>query len=125
MRKSTVERAFEIAREGQCLTVQQIRRQLAVEGYPAIHAHLEGATIGQQLRAAMQEAAASGEGNRLMPTAEQRAHYAHRAVELRAMAAAASDADIRQTLEDMALSYDKLVDEADRIASLRRRLPDG
>jgi len=63
VRKSTVERALEIAREGQCFTVQQIRSQLAVEGYPAIHAHLEGAAIGEQLRAAMQEAAASGEDN--------------------------------------------------------------
>ena len=58
MRKSTVERAFELAREGKCLTVQQIRKQLAAEGYAAIHAHLEGAGIGQQLRAAMRESAA-------------------------------------------------------------------
>lgn len=64
MRKSTVERAFEIAREGQCLTVQQIRRQLSIEGYPAIHAHLEGATIGQQLRAAMQEASGNSGDDR-------------------------------------------------------------
>lgn len=60
-----------------------------------------------------------------MPSPEQRAHYAHRAVELRAMAAAASDTDIRKTLEDMAVSYDKLVEEADRIASMQRRLPEG
>ena len=59
-----------------------------------------------------------------MPTQEQRAYYAQRAVELREMAKKATDADIRQTLLEMAGSYDKLVEEADRIAFMRRRIPD-
>ena len=48
-----MERAFELAREGNCLTVQQIRKQLSIEGYSAVHAHLEGASIVKQLQAAM------------------------------------------------------------------------
>jgi len=39
------------------------------------------------------------------------------------MASTASDEDIRRTLNEMAVSYDELVAEADRIASMRPRLP--
>ena len=59
-----------------------------------------------------------------MPTAEQRAHYAKRAAELRKMAKSATDRDIRKTLDAMAASYDTLVEEADRIANMKRKLPD-
>lgn len=58
-----------------------------------------------------------------MPTVEERDRYAHRAMELRAMAETVRDADIKRTLEDMVASYDRLVEEADRIASMRARLP--
>jgi hypothetical protein len=58
-----------------------------------------------------------------MPTADQRDYYARRAVEVRALAKAATDPDIRETLETMAKSYDTLVNEADRIEHMRDRLP--
>ena len=58
-----------------------------------------------------------------MPTPEQREYYARRAVEVREMAKNATDSDIRDTLEAMAKSYDKLVDEVDQIALLRREIP--
>lgn len=59
-----------------------------------------------------------------MPTPEQRDYYARRAADVREMAANATDADIRATLESMATSYDHLVEEADRIALMRRQVPD-
>jgi hypothetical protein len=58
-----------------------------------------------------------------MPGAEQRDYYYRRAIEVRKLAQAATDNDIRETLETMAASYDKLVEEADRIEHMRRRLP--
>jgi hypothetical protein len=58
-----------------------------------------------------------------MPTAEQREYYARRAVEVRALAKAATDPNIRATLEGMATSYDHLVEEADLIAHMRTQLP--
>jgi hypothetical protein len=60
-----------------------------------------------------------------MPTHEQREYFARRAVEVREMAAKATDPDIRTTLESMATSYDHLVEEADRIAHMQRRLDKG
>ena len=63
-------------------------------------------------------------GSGAVPTQEQRAYFAQRATEVRQMAEKASDPDIRKTLEEMAGSYDKLVEEADRIAVMRGRVPD-
>jgi hypothetical protein len=60
-----------------------------------------------------------------MPTPEQREYYAHRAIEVRKLATAATDPDIRETLESMAKSYDKLVEEIDLIGVMRGRLPKG
>ncbi|MES2095289.1 MAG: hypothetical protein V4459_00875 [Pseudomonadota bacterium] len=57
-----------------------------------------------------------------MPTLNQREYYARRALEVRKLAQAATDADIREALETMASSYDKLVVEADRIQHMRARL---
>lgn len=56
-----------------------------------------------------------------MPTKE-RDRYARRAMELRAMSETTRDADIKQTLETMVASYDRLVEEADRIAGMRARI---
>jgi hypothetical protein len=58
-----------------------------------------------------------------MPTADQRDYYARRAAEVRALAKAATEPDIRKTLETMAESYDTLVTEADRIEHMRDQLP--
>lgn len=45
----TVARAFELAREGTCQTIEDIRRQLEREKYEAIGAHLTGLSIRRQL----------------------------------------------------------------------------
>lgn len=47
--KTTVERAFELARSGKCRSVQQIRDQLSKERYPFVREHLDGVAIRKQL----------------------------------------------------------------------------
>ncbi len=47
--KSTIERAFEIAREGKAGRLEEIARQLMREGYSDVHGHLDGSTIRSQL----------------------------------------------------------------------------
>jgi hypothetical protein len=59
-----------------------------------------------------------------MPTLEERDRYAQRALELRAMAHAARDPDIKQTLEAMISSYDTLVEQCDRIKAARAVVPE-
>ena len=54
-----------------------------------------------------------------MPDPRERDHFARRALELRTMAQRAMDNEIRGTLESMAVSYDRLVEEADRAARMR------
>ena len=46
---STVERAYELAREGPCGSVDDIRRQLDREGYASVSSHLGGPTLRKQL----------------------------------------------------------------------------
>jgi hypothetical protein len=50
--RSTVERAFELARSGEFSTVQDIKRRLRDEGFAGINEHIAGRTIFHQLRAA-------------------------------------------------------------------------
>lgn len=59
-----------------------------------------------------------------MPTPEQRDYYQRRSAEIRALAHKAVDPEIRTTLQGMAGSYEKLVEEADRIAHLRMQISD-
>jgi hypothetical protein len=47
---STLERAFDLARSGECANVGEIRRRLKQERYEAVDAHLQGPAIGRQLR---------------------------------------------------------------------------
>ncbi|WP_445191711.1 hypothetical protein ACT009_14195 [Sphingomonas sp. Tas61C01] len=56
--KSTIERAFEIAREGKALRLEEIARQLQREGYADVHGHLDGAKIRAQLMSLVQAARA-------------------------------------------------------------------
>ena len=49
--KGIIERAFEIARQGQCRTVDEIRKTLARECYSSVDAHLSGGSIKRQLKA--------------------------------------------------------------------------
>ena len=46
---STVERAFEIAQEGTCRTIEDIRRQLKCEDFSNVAAHLAGPSIHKRL----------------------------------------------------------------------------
>ncbi len=50
---STVERAFEIARSGECRTIEAIKRVLNQESYAQVELHLGGALIKKQSRQAM------------------------------------------------------------------------
>lgn len=43
------ERAYELARSGECASVNAIRQRLRREGYATIHADLHGATINSEL----------------------------------------------------------------------------
>ena len=51
MRETIIERAFQIARSGECRNVQEVRRRLSREGYEAADAHLSGKLIREQLAA--------------------------------------------------------------------------
>jgi hypothetical protein len=48
--QSTVERAYELARQGPCISLDDIRRTLEQERYGSVNAHLSGPTIRRQLR---------------------------------------------------------------------------
>ncbi|WP_144037297.1 hypothetical protein [Sphingomonas sp. TZW2008] len=47
---STVERAFELARDGSCTTVRDVRDRLKSERYDGVDAHISGA-LSRQLKA--------------------------------------------------------------------------
>ncbi len=57
-----------------------------------------------------------------MPTPEQRDYYASRAAEARALAESEEDPKTLAALNELAESYEKLVEEADRIALIQQRL---
>ena len=52
------ERAFELARGGQCRSVEDIRRKLKAERFDSVEGHLAGGTIKKQLGEALKLAAA-------------------------------------------------------------------
>lgn len=52
-RIGTVERAFQLAREGACRSVSDIRERLSAEGYEGVFSHLNGMSIRRQLTAAL------------------------------------------------------------------------
>ena len=52
---TTVERAFEIAREGRCRDRSDIGRQLSAEGYSSVSPHLAGSSIRKQLFALLRK----------------------------------------------------------------------
>ena len=56
MAEHTIERAFELARSGAYLKVQEIRRQLLRERYDNVDLHLAGAFTRRQLLDAATEA---------------------------------------------------------------------
>ena len=44
---STIERAFQIAREGSCRSVDDIRKTLKAEGFDSIDAYVSGSIVKQ------------------------------------------------------------------------------
>lgn len=54
-RQSTLERAYELARSGPCISVDEIRSQLKRERFEAVDGHLHGSMIVGQLRALCKE----------------------------------------------------------------------
>ena len=61
---NTVARAIELARSGECQTIEQIENALAHEGFSQIHQHLAGPAIRRQLRQ-MMETAGNGQCGKL------------------------------------------------------------
>ncbi len=57
-RPTTLERAFQLARSGECRSVTQIRARLMAEGAHDVQGQLYGMTIRNKLREAMKAAAA-------------------------------------------------------------------
>jgi hypothetical protein len=53
--KNTIERAFELARGGECRSINDIRQQLKIEGCANYDAHLSGLSIKRQLVALMKQ----------------------------------------------------------------------
>jgi len=47
---TTIERAFALARTGECTNVAEIRKRLRAEGFDQVDAHLSGPAIARQLR---------------------------------------------------------------------------
>jgi hypothetical protein len=47
----TIERAFQLAREGACHSINDIRDRLLREGYPNVLSHTAGVSIKKQLKA--------------------------------------------------------------------------
>lgn len=60
--KTIIERAYELARTGPCLSVEEIRHQLRKECYTNITEHLSGLSIRRQLSALMRKKVASKTG---------------------------------------------------------------
>jgi hypothetical protein len=58
-RTGTVERAFELARDGKHRSVDDLRRQLIAEQHSSIDLHLGSRTLRKQLRALLAEQSAS------------------------------------------------------------------
>ena len=53
----TIERAYQIAKSGECVGVEAIRRRLKDEHYVGVDAHLAGAQIKRDLTSLMKSAA--------------------------------------------------------------------
>lgn len=51
--KATIERAFGLARGGQCRTLEDVKRILKTEHYESIESHLAGRSVRKQLTALM------------------------------------------------------------------------
>ncbi|MEN3747535.1 hypothetical protein TPR58_10180 [Sphingomonas sp. HF-S3] len=59
----TVERAFELAEQGRCRTLTDIRKILVAEKHAGVDLHLAGSGIRKQLRAVMHSTRPSTEAS--------------------------------------------------------------
>ncbi len=57
-RVSTIERAFQLARSGECDSIESVQHQLEREDYTQVTLHLGGSLIRKQLRQAFARAKA-------------------------------------------------------------------
>lgn len=64
---TTLERAFALARSGDCTTIDEIRRRLKAERFDLVEAHLSSTSLTRQLRA-LCDASRSDRPRRLAPT---------------------------------------------------------
>jgi hypothetical protein len=55
----TVQRAFELARSGECATVADVRKRLRSEQRDQVDSHLSGRSIRTQLRQILDEVSAA------------------------------------------------------------------
>ena len=53
MDRNIIQRAFELARSGNCRSLRDIQQKLKAERYEAVEAHLSGSTIRKQLLAVL------------------------------------------------------------------------
>jgi len=60
MELNILERAFELAKTGDCASIDDIRRRLKAEQYSHVDAHLAGATVRRQLLGLVKEARGEG-----------------------------------------------------------------
>ena len=51
--RNIFERAFELARDGSCRSMDDIRRKLKAERHDGVDGHMAGPSIAKQLKAAM------------------------------------------------------------------------
>lgn len=58
-----VERAFELAREGECKDLPELERRLKREGYSAVSQHLAGRSIRSQINQLLRHASAKAAPN--------------------------------------------------------------
>lgn len=58
MRPSTLERAFELAKSGECRSFTEVARRLVSEGFSDARSQLDGQSIRKQISALLTEAAA-------------------------------------------------------------------
>ena len=49
-RPTTIERAYELARSGECRTLGEVKQRLSADGHDRIQEHLYGATVSTALR---------------------------------------------------------------------------
>jgi hypothetical protein len=74
--QSTLERAFELARQGRVRTVEEIRRQLTAEEFEMVDSHLAGPSIRKQITALIKASTLGRELERRGPP--ERKRHIHR-----------------------------------------------